>query len=139
MADADVFVLVETELWPNFLKVCRKRRIKTLMVNGRISPRSYRRYRLTKFLWKGVLKDLDFAGMISSIDATRLEDIGMDPAKIKVLGNAKYDGLASLVSPALQQEITRRCNVRAGRKIFLSRAVRIRVRKKLSSMFTASF
>jgi len=120
MADADVFVLVETELWPNFLKVCRKRRIKTLMVNGRISPRSYRRYRLTKFLWKGVLKDLDFAGMISSIDATRLEDIGMDPAKIKVLGNAKYDGLASLVSPALQQEITRRCNVRADEKFFVA-------------------
>jgi len=120
MADPDIFVLVETELWPNFLNVCRNRRIKTLMVNGRISPRSYRRYRLTKFLWKGVLKDLDFAGMISKIDATRLEDIGMDPAKIKVLGNAKYDGLASLVSPALQQEIARRCNVRADEKFLVA-------------------
>lgn len=86
MADPDIFVLVETELWPNFLNVCRDRRIKTLMVNGRISPRSYRRYRLTKFLWKGVLKDLDFAGMISKVDATRLEDIGMDPAKNKSTG-----------------------------------------------------
>ena len=120
MADPDIFVLVETELWPNFLNVCRDRRIKTLMVNGRISPRSYRRYRLTKFLWKGVLKDLDFAGMISKVDATRLEDIGMDPAKIKVLGNAKYDGLASLVSPALQQEIARRCNVRADERFLVA-------------------
>ena len=120
MADPDIFVLVETELWPNFLNVCRNRRIKTLMVNGRISPRSCRRYRLTKFLWKGVLKDLDFAGMISSVDAARLEDIGMDPAKIKVLGNAKYDGLASLVSPALQQEIARRCNVRADERFLVA-------------------
>jgi len=120
MADPDIFVLVETELWPNFLNVCRNRRIKTLMVNGRISPRSCRRYRLTKLLWKGVLKDLDFAGMISKIDAARLEDIGMDPAKIKVLGNAKYDGLASLVSPALQQEIARRCNVRADERFLVA-------------------
>jgi len=119
-AAPDVFVLVETELWPNFLRGCDRRGISALMVNGRISPRSCRRYRLTKFLWKGVLKDLDFAGMISKIDAARLEDIGMDPAKIKVLGNAKYDGLASLVSPALQQEIARRCNVRADERFLVA-------------------
>jgi 3-deoxy-D-manno-octulosonic-acid transferase len=120
MALPDVFVPVETELWPNFLGVCKQRGVKTLMVNGRISPRSYRRYRLTSFLWKRVLTHLDFAGMISPIDARRLNDIGMDSAKIKVLGNAKYDGLASMVSPALQQEITRRCNVRADEKFLVA-------------------
>ena len=119
-AAPDVFVLVETELWPNFLRVCEARGIKTLMVNGRISPRSYRRYCRTNFLWKRVLANLDFAGMISGIDAQRLQDIGMDPAKIKVMGNAKYDGLAAMVSPALQEEITRRCNARAGERFFVA-------------------
>ena len=120
MAAPDIFVLVETEIWPNFLSICKKRGIKTLMVNGRISPRSYRRYRLTNFLWKRVLGNLDFAGMISMVDAERLEDIGMDSTKIKVLGNAKYDGLAAMVSPSLQEEISRRVNVHADKRFFVA-------------------
>ena len=116
----DIFVLVETELWPNFLRVCEARRIKTLMVNGRISPRSYHRYRLTNFFWKRVLCNLDFAGMISGVDAERLKDIGMDSAKIKVLGNAKYDGLASLAAPVLREEIARRFNARENERFFVA-------------------
>jgi 3-deoxy-D-manno-octulosonic-acid transferase len=120
MARPDVFVLVETELWPNFLRACKTRRIKTLMVNGRISPRSYRRYRLTRFFWREVLNNLDAAGMISSVDSERLESIGMDCTKIKVLGNAKYDGLAAMVSPVLQEEITRRFNARENERFFVA-------------------
>ncbi|HQI73435.1 MAG TPA: 3-deoxy-D-manno-octulosonic acid transferase [Smithella sp.] len=116
----DVFVLVETELWPNFLHFCEKSRIKTLMVNGRISPRSYRRYRLTNFLWKKILNNLNFAGMISDVDAHRITDIGMDAAKIQVLGNAKYDGLAAKVSPELQKEITRRLNTKENERFFVA-------------------
>ena len=116
----DVFVLVETELWPNFLRVCAKRNIKTLMVNGRISPRSYRRYRQTNLLWRRVLDELTFAGMISGTDARRLEDIGMDVSKISVMGNAKYDGLAAMVSPALHDEIARRLNARAEERFFVA-------------------
>ena len=120
MVNPDVFVLVETELWPNFLHVCEKSRIKTLMVNGRISPRSYRRYRLTNFLWKKILNNLNFAGMISDVDAQRIRDIGMDAAKIQVLGNAKYDGLAAKVSPELQKEITRRLNAKENERFFVA-------------------
>jgi 3-deoxy-D-manno-octulosonic-acid transferase len=116
----DVFVLVETEIWPNFLNSCKKHGIKILMVNGRISSRSYRRYRLTGFLWKRVLKNVEGAGMISPIDAQRLNDIGMDSTKIKVMGNAKYDGLASMVSLELKEEIYRRCNVQADEKFLVA-------------------
>lgn len=116
----DVFVLVETELWPNFLRVCAKRNIQTLMVNGRISPRSYRRYRQTKLFWGRVLDKLTFAGMISGTDARRLKDIGMDVSKISVLGNAKYDGLAAMVSPVLHDEMVRRFNVRAEERFLVA-------------------
>jgi len=138
MTSPDVFVLVETELWPNFLNSCKKHGIKILMVNGRISPRSYRRYRLTGFLWKRVLKNVDGAGMISPVDARRLNDIGMDSTKIKVLGNAKYDGLASMVSAELREEIYRRCNALADEKFLVAGSTHpgedeiiIRVYKKL--------
>jgi 3-deoxy-D-manno-octulosonic-acid transferase len=111
MVAPDVFVPVETELWPNFLRICQEQGIKKIMVNGRISPRSYRLYRKTAFFWKRVLRELDFAGMISDVDAARLKAIGMNSVKVSVLGNAKYDGLASMVSPALQQDIARRLNI----------------------------
>lgn len=120
LVKSDVFVLVETELWPNFLKVCKMRHIKTLMVNGRISPRSYGKYRLTRPFWERILYNLDAAGMIAEIDAVRLQNIGMDSTKIQVLGNAKYDALAALAAPALREEIVRRFNARNNERFFVA-------------------
>lgn len=120
LANADIFVLVETELWPNFLRVCKEHRMKTLMVNGRISPRSYRRYLKTAFFWRRILDNLDEAGMISVVDAERIKAIGLNSPKVKVLGNAKYDGLAAMVSPALQKEISLHLNVRKDEKFFVA-------------------
>ena len=116
----DIFVLVETELWPNFLQVCKKRHIKALMVNGRISPRSYNRYRLTRIFWTRILRNLNAAGMIAEIDAVRLKNIGMDSTKINVLGNAKYDALASLAAPALREEIAHRFNERENERFLVA-------------------
>lgn len=107
----DIFVLVETELWPNFIAACHGRNIKVVMANGRISPRSFPKYRKTSFFWRPILQNLTMAGMISDIDASRIKEIGMDRTKIKVLGNAKYDALAAMASPELHEDITRRFNV----------------------------
>ena len=101
----DVFIPVETELWPNFIRLCRERGTRIVMANGRISPRSFRRYRATRFFWKKILAALDDAGVISEIDAERLAVLGMPSSRIHVLGNAKYDGLAARVSPELEREI----------------------------------
>jgi 3-deoxy-D-manno-octulosonic-acid transferase len=112
--------MVETELWPNFLQACKESQIKTLMVNGRISPRSYGKYRTTKFFWKRTLADLCAAGMISQIDAQRIKSIGMDEGKIEVLGNAKYDALAAMASPELHAEIAGLLQVTKGEKFFVA-------------------
>ena len=120
LVNPDVFVLVETELWPNFLQVCKICHIQALMVNGRISPRSYNKYRLTRLFWKRILYNLNAAGMIAEIDAVRLQNIGMDSTKINVLGNAKYDALAALAAPALREEIARRFNARQNERFFVA-------------------
>ncbi|MEN6373586.1 MAG: glycosyltransferase N-terminal domain-containing protein [Smithella sp.] len=120
LARPDVFVMVETELWPNFLTTCREYNIKVLMVNGRISPRSYGKYRLTKFFWQNALGTLSTAGMISRIDADRIRNIGMDSGKIQILGNAKYDALAAMASPQLHKEIVNLFNVRDDEKFFVA-------------------
>jgi 3-deoxy-D-manno-octulosonic-acid transferase len=120
MVKPDVFAMVETELWPNFLAFCRSNNIKTLMVNGRISPRSFRKYKLTKFFWKRILTNLCAAGMIAGIDAERLKSIGMDSEKIQVLGNAKYDALVAMAAPELQKEINLLFGVQKNERFFIA-------------------
>ena len=94
----DIVVLTETELWPNFLRCCAGRGIPVVMVNGRISPRSFRRYSRTAFFWREILALVDRFGMISAVDDDRIRAIGAAPQRIAVMGNAKYDSLASRVS-----------------------------------------
>ncbi|MFO7570752.1 MAG: 3-deoxy-D-manno-octulosonic acid transferase [Smithellaceae bacterium] len=116
----DVFVLVETELWPNFLAACRRRGIKVVMANGRISPRSFTPYRRSRVFWKRVLRNIDKAGMITDIDATRIRQIGMDASRIRVMGNAKYDALAAMASPELGEDVARRFNVSPKEKFLVA-------------------
>ena len=54
-----LFVMMETEIWPNLLRECRKRGVKTAIVNGRLSPRSYPRYRMVRPMMRRVLDDID--------------------------------------------------------------------------------
>jgi 3-deoxy-D-manno-octulosonic-acid transferase len=116
----DVFVPVETELWPNFIRICRERGVRIAMANGRISPRSFGRYHATRFFWKDILAALDEAGVISEIDAERLADIGMPSSRIHVLGNAKYDGLAARVSTGLEREIAGRLGIEPGEGVLVA-------------------
>ena len=116
----DIFVPVETELWPNFIRICRKRGTRIVLVNGRVSPRSFKRYRATRFFWKGILTALDEAGVISETDAERLLALGMPAERIRTLGNAKYDGLAARVSPALEKEIAGRLGIEPGEGVLVA-------------------
>jgi len=92
-------ILLETELWPNFLRVARIRGIKTMLANGRISDRSVRRYRRVVFLFREVLANLDMMAMIREEDRERIISMGADPGRVKRVGNAKYDFLLQRVDP----------------------------------------
>ena len=116
----DIFILTETELWPNFMRTCRERGVKIIMVNGRISPRSFRKYAATRFFWKGVLDTIIEMGVISQIDAERLQVLGMTPSKIHVMGNAKYDSLAAKASRELQEEAEKRLNIAKTDRVFVA-------------------
>jgi len=116
----DIFVLAETELWPNFLQACRDQGIKVVLVNGRLSGRSFTKYYHTRFFWKKILSYIDQTGVISDVDARRARAIGMAPEKIHVLGNAKYDGLATKVSPTLREETASRLNMTASERVLVA-------------------
>lgn len=87
----DLVILLETELWPNFLRTARLRGVRTMLANGRISPRSIGAYRRVRFLIREVLNCLDLMAMIRPEDRERIIALGADPARVQVVGNAKYD------------------------------------------------
>ncbi len=116
----DIFVPVETEIWPNFIRACEKLRIPVAMVNGRISPRSFRRYRQTRFFWKHVMNMVAATGVISAIDASRLEALGVDPSKIHIMGNAKYDSLAARADQSLRDGVAAILDIPRGAQVFVA-------------------
>jgi 3-deoxy-D-manno-octulosonic-acid transferase len=116
----DIFVLTETELWPNFIRYCRAHRINVVMANGRLSPRSFRRYKLTRFFWKGILDGFAGVGLISGLDAERFQSIGAPPDRLMVCGNAKYDSLAAQTSAALLAEMRIRLNIESGPPVLVA-------------------
>jgi 3-deoxy-D-manno-octulosonic-acid transferase len=88
-----LFVMIETEIWPNLLRECRRRRIRTVMVNGRISYRSYPRYQMIRPFIRHVLADIDRFCVQGEETARRLVDLGADPARITITGSLKFDSL----------------------------------------------
>jgi 3-deoxy-D-manno-octulosonic-acid transferase len=93
MVKPRVFVMMETEIWPNLLRLCREKGVKTVMVNGRISSRSYPRYRLVRPFFRRVLADVDRFCMQSEESARRLIDLGAEQSRVTVTGSLKFDSL----------------------------------------------
>src|SRR5262249_29678818 len=88
-----VFIMMEPEIWPNLLRVCQERGIKTIMINGRISSRSYPRYRLIRPFFRRVLANVDRFCMQSEESARRVTDLGAPAARVTVTGSLKFDSL----------------------------------------------
>ncbi|HXG92138.1 MAG TPA: 3-deoxy-D-manno-octulosonic acid transferase [Blastocatellia bacterium] len=84
-------IILETELWPNFLRECRRRGVKTIIVNGRVSPRSFSRYRKARGFIARVLGDVSLLVMQTEADAERMRQLGAQSDCVRVCGNLKYD------------------------------------------------
>jgi len=88
-----LFIMMETEIWPNLLRACNRAGVKTLLVNGRISSRSYPRYRLARPFFRRVLRHVDRFCMQSDESARRVVDIGAERDRVLVTGSLKFDSL----------------------------------------------
>lgn len=91
IVDPKAIILVETELWPNFLRLAWNRKIPVMMMNGRISDRSMRRYSLVYRFTSRMLMQIRRFCMQSEGDARHIIDMGADPKRVTVTGNTKYD------------------------------------------------
>lgn len=89
--DPAFLVCMETELWPNLLRALRTRGVPVMIANGRISDRSFARYRLVRPLLRRVLDDVRVFAMRSDEDARRIITLGAKPERVFVTGNLKAE------------------------------------------------
>ena len=91
-------LLVETEIWPNFLRIAESENIPVMMVNGRISDRSMKRYKYISAFTREMLRSIERFCMQSKFDAAYIESLGAHTPDITVTGNMKYDQTYATVS-----------------------------------------
>ncbi|HXF04703.1 MAG TPA: 3-deoxy-D-manno-octulosonic acid transferase [Blastocatellia bacterium] len=87
----DLVLIMETEIWPRFLHECRQRGISVILINGRISQRSFNGYRRLGRFAARILNDFSYLLMQSEEDASRVLALGADPKRVVVVGNMKWD------------------------------------------------
>ncbi|HEY0592386.1 MAG TPA: 3-deoxy-D-manno-octulosonic acid transferase [Thermoanaerobaculia bacterium] len=113
-----LYVAVETEIWPNAARLARARRMRVAIVNGRLSDRSFHRYRRVRPLLARIFELYDELMVRSEADRERYVAIGARPERTFVTGNLKFD-LDAMTSeePEIAPELLR---LAAGRPIFVA-------------------
>lgn len=96
-------ILVELEVWPNFVRRCAKENVPVAVVNGRMSERSFGRYRFWGWYFRPVFRRLSAVGVQSDVYAERLREMGVEPV---VTGNLKYDAAIGF-DPAAEERTWR--------------------------------
>ena len=95
-----LLVLAESEFWPNLLRNARRNCQATVLVNGRISARSFKAYRRLGPLAHKLLENISLFLVQTELDAQRIKDLGLDPDRVMVAGNLK----AEVSLPAMSLE-----------------------------------
>ena len=95
-----LFLMMETEIWPNLLRECRARGIRAAVVNGRLSSRSFPRYRMARGFFRHVLADIAAFCVQSEESARRFVEIGAAADRVTVTGSLKFDSLEPVPSAA---------------------------------------
>ena len=89
----DLFVLVETDFCPNMLSYLKGHKIPALLVNGRISTESLKRYRKLKWVFSPLFQSFYHLAMQTERDGANMVDLGVSGQRVSVLGNLKYDAV----------------------------------------------
>jgi len=111
-----MLILVETELWPNLLNYTKKYKIPVVVINGRLSDSSFKKYSYFKWFIKYFSKDIQYFCVQSELEKKRFSQIGIPPEKITVTGNMKFDVIEEIneqqlsILASLKQKISRSDN-----------------------------
>lgn len=150
--DPDVIVLVETDLWPNFLVETSKLKVPVVLINARLSKRSLNRYLMFKPFFRDIFSFLSYIMVQSALDETRFKMLGIKDENITVTGNIKFDqqikgesqyrdvlprqliSLKTLLSGHNDTQVIIAGSIHEGEETIMSR-VYSRLKKKIPALF----
>jgi len=110
-------VLMELEVWPNFIKGCVKRKIPVMLANGRITTKSYRNYRLGKIVTFNMFRRLDLVCAQDPLYADRFTTLGALPDRVRVTGTMKFDTAQPGAKVPGAEELAEAVNLRPGEEL----------------------
>lgn len=119
-----LFILLETELWPALLAALRAAAIPVLLANGRISPRSFGRYRALRRLLRPLLAVFDLVLARTPEDARRFEAIGLPAARVRLAGNLKHAPRDPGAGEERRARLRIRLGVSGGRRVLVAGSLR---------------
>jgi 3-deoxy-D-manno-octulosonic-acid transferase len=115
-----VVLLMETEIWPRFFREVKRSGARLVIVNGRLSEKSFHNYSLVRRFVRRVLEDLDLALMQAEPDAGRIVSLGLDPARVVITGNIKFDQSIDESEAGLTDEFRQRFAVTGDRPLIVA-------------------
>ncbi|MFL6467874.1 MAG: 3-deoxy-D-manno-octulosonic acid transferase, partial [Pyrinomonadaceae bacterium] len=115
-----LILLMETEIWPRFIREAKKSGAKVAIVNGRLSEKSFYRYSKIRTFISCVLGDVDQALMQGEQDANRIVALGLDQDKAAVTGNLKFDHSIDTTESELTEEFCRRFGIDGKRPLIVA-------------------
>jgi 3-deoxy-D-manno-octulosonic-acid transferase len=97
--EPSILIFLETEIWPNLLRIAYRSGIPTVLLSGRISPRAFYRYSIFRPFFSKVVRQFAAAGMQSEGDVVRMVGLGADAERVRITGSLKHapweDGAAN--------------------------------------------
>ena len=116
-----ILLLMESELWPNLIRLTKRHGIPVVVVNGRVSERAYHRYLWVKPWLAGLLESVNLFLMQTEADATRVIRMGAPRSRVRVLGSLKWDAsLASRPRSAELDALASRLGLRADEALIVA-------------------
>ena len=113
------FIIAETEIWPNLIACLYKKKIPVIIVNGRISDKSFRGYLSIKFLLRPTLTKINLFCVQTKRDAQRLVRLGVNEDKINITGNMKFDSALSKMDSFQLDGLRRNLGLRPSDKLWV--------------------
>ena len=115
-----LYICLETELWPAFLLEAKRSGARLVLLNGRLSEKSFQRYRMVKGFMAKILACFSMISVVQLTDAKRYMSLGAEPEKVRVLGNAKYDQDLESLALDSQEQYRSWLNLREKQPLFVA-------------------
>lgn len=131
----ELIMIIETELWPNFIKIAKNKEHKIIYANGRISDSSFRKYKYLGSIMPEMLNDIDCLAMQSEQDKDRVIELGANSEKVLNLGNTKFDQDYSTISETKKKDYLKKFKINKDRLVFVAGSTHADEEKNLIEIY----